>query len=121
MINVVNPGQEVLQTNFGEYSYLPWMKRTDVHAVVKGHLMALEKRIDKVLPFYKDNLARYHLLEIKRIIGGLLNADKIQQANDQPDNKALSAISVDWLEVMQQQARYSNWKGCLLMKDESFN
>ncbi|HEX2629894.1 MAG TPA: zinc-dependent metalloprotease [Chitinophagaceae bacterium] len=118
LINVVNPGQEVLQTNFGEYAYLPWMKRTDVHAIVKGHLMTLEKKIVKTLSFYKDNLTRYHLLEVKSIIGKLLNADKMPQENTQSNSKAINVIAVDWLELMQQQARYSNWKGCSLMKVE---
>jgi hypothetical protein len=117
MVNVLNPGQEVLQTSYGEYQYLPWGKRTDVHAVVKGHLRDLLKKINSVLPYYTDNVTRFHLMDVKDKILAELGSEKRPQVdnqarentinfNRQTQDQFIPGISVD--------VQYKKWDNCVM-------
>jgi len=114
LINVIQPDNEILSRSFSEYSSLSWSKRMDVHAIVKGHLRNLLKDIDAALPLYKDNLVRYHLLDIKDKIKTAIDVDKKQSDFSVQNRQALNSLRLTIPESAQQQINSSEWHGCTL-------
>jgi hypothetical protein len=114
MINVLQPDNEVLSRSFSEYNLLSWNKKMDVHAIIKGHLRSLLKEIDAVLPSYKDNMIRYHLIDIKDKIKVALDIDKNRAGAPIQNSQALNSLELTPPALTEPKAKNSDWHGCTL-------
>jgi hypothetical protein len=119
LLKVLDPNMEgVVDLSFRDFSILPWARRMDLHAIVKGHLKELVQMIDAAAPSYKDKLSKYHFADIKDKIKQALNIDKSEKDKSQQNAQALKPVSIDYMEWIREQSLYSNWKGCTLMTNE---
>lgn len=113
LINIIQPENET--KSFGEFAYFPWNKRMDIHATVKGHLRGLLKDIDAALPTYKDNLVRYHLIDLRDNIKAAINVDINKPGSSIQNNQALNSLNMATPSVnYQQQNKNSNKQACTL-------
>jgi hypothetical protein len=121
LISVLQPDNELLSRNFAEYLYLPWNKRTDIHAIIKGHLKALIRDINSALAASKDVMVRYHLIDLKERILNAIEIDKNQADPAQKSKQALQSLDAGTPSINRQQINPYGWHNCSLWSQRDVN
>jgi len=49
--------------------------RSDIDAAVRGELLAVQSLIDKSLAKYENDMVKFHLMDMREVIDGVLNVD----------------------------------------------
>jgi hypothetical protein len=117
----LQPDNELLSRNFAEYLYLPWNKRTDIHAIIKGHLKALIRDINSALAASKDVMVRYHLIDLKERILNAIEIDKNQADPAQKSKQALQSLDAGTPSINRQQINPYGWHNCSLWSQRDVN